>query len=177
MRNRYLPQYVSETSVLQQHNNALSPTFNVASDRPMAVVGFARDIILASARDAGLAEDLHHRHFPAQGVAHRADARDALEWNDTPALPRLRLREGQPGFVPCFRAFAQFDAGLPAASKGPLRPQAQLSTELRRRGAPGQRSLAGLVPHHRPIEFCIAEIVRIRQIPSAQAATDTPLAV
>ncbi|WP_213957964.1 MULTISPECIES: hypothetical protein [unclassified Variovorax] len=58
------PVLSSETSVLQQHDNALvADVFDVASDPPMAVAAFARDIMLASARDAGLAEDLNYQHF------------------------------------------------------------------------------------------------------------------
>jgi hypothetical protein len=49
----------------------------------MAVVGFVRETILASARDAGLAEDVNRQHFLYR-EAPVAQTLVTLEWNDTP---------------------------------------------------------------------------------------------
>ena len=82
MKNRYFPQYFRAKR--PYYNNAfVAKVFQAASNARTPVVGLVRDTILASARHAGLTEDVNPQHFLYR-ESPIAQTLVTLEWNDTP---------------------------------------------------------------------------------------------
>jgi hypothetical protein len=82
MKNRYFPQYFRAKR--PYYNNAfVADAFNAARDPRIPVVAFMRDTILASAVNAGLAENVNRQDFLYR-ESPIAQTLVTLEWNETP---------------------------------------------------------------------------------------------
>jgi hypothetical protein len=82
MKNRYFPQYFRAKRPYY-NNSFVADVYKAASNPRVPVVGFVRDTILASARDAGLAKDVNEQHFLYR-ESPIAQTLVTLEWNETP---------------------------------------------------------------------------------------------